>query len=139
MRSSISLGMVSGLIGYLAKCMVLFEPHHTKKRKQKNLPTHRFADLVSGAVLGIPLVYYLKKTGKDRHIVKGASFGVLLWAFFYSARGKNDRYLCKHRKCRSELLDLLSNLLFGVVTACVAIKIADPETYPDDAEYDFGF
>jgi hypothetical protein len=141
MNSTVSLGLVSGLIGHLAKCVVLFEPGHNHRRR--TVPANRLANLTSGAVLGIPLVYFIKKTGKDKHISKGTSFGMLLWAFSYSAKSNSsiDHYKNahhKHRKNQSELRFFLSYLLFGVTTACTAVKLADLGTYPDD-EYDFGF
>lgn len=136
MRSSISLGLVSGLIGHFVKCIVLYEPRHTHRRK--NHPPHHFANIMSGAILGIPLVHFMKKTGKDKYISKGASFGMLLWAFFYGARNTREHYHLKRPKYHSELLSFFSYVLFGVTTAYTAVKLADPGTYSDD-EYDFGF
>lgn len=104
MRSSISLGLVSGLIGHFAKVIVSHEPRNTHRRRTH--PPHHFANVMSGAFLGIPIVYFMKRTGKDKHITKGASFGMLLWAFFYG--GKNNRdyhhYHLKFPKKRNELL-----------------------------------
>lgn len=159
MRDSLTLGLVSGFMGNLAKGLfnlitwksknnevlyshiaasMFFRPRRIKKRG--SLFVGSLADLTAGSILGIPLVYLLKKTGKDNYWVKGAGFGALLWTLLYGAGHNFNLFLFKPKKSRSSLLAFIEHLLFGVVTAEVAVKLADPGTFPDDdADYDFGF
>lgn len=129
MRDSICLGLVSGSIGHLARGVLNLFGTHRKGN---------FADFMAGAIFGIPLVHFMRRTGKDHDLTKGASFGMLIWALFYGTRRSRNLYTLKPKKSRSELLAFLGHLAFGVVTARAAVKLADPGTFPDD-EPDFGF
>lgn len=141
MRSTLSLGLVSGLLGHFTKCIILFE-----RSDHRRIDTpHHFANLLSGAILGIPMVHFMKNTGKNEHISKGASFGMILWALSNATKSQHSFHHFRlhnhhdhHQKNRSELRTFVSFILYGVTTACAAKKLSDPGTYPDD-EYDFGF
>lgn len=158
LRDSISLGLFSGLMGNLAKGLfnlftwkteknevlyphlassMFFAPRRTKRRKPFLVGS--LADLSMGAIFGIPLVYILKKTGKDNFMVKGAGFGALLWVVFYGAGHNLPIVSIKPKKSRSPLWAFLEHLLFGVGTACTAVKFADPGTFPDDQLTDYKY
>jgi len=151
LRDSVSLGLFSGLMGNLAKGIfnlftwkternevlypqlassMFFAPRRTKRRKPFLIGG--LADLIMGSLFGIPIVYILKKTGKDNHILKGGGLSLLLWVVLYGAGHNLHIFSIKPRKSSSPLWALLEHLLFGVVTACTAVKFADPGTFPDD-------
>lgn len=117
------------LYPHLASSM-FFAPRHTKRRKPFLVGS--FADLIMGSLFGIPIVYILKKTGKDNHMLKGAGFSLFLWVAFYGAGHNLSIVSIKPKKSSSPLWALLEHLIYGLVTACTAVKFADPGTFPDD-------
>lgn len=97
----IILGVTAGLVGMIPK-MVLDELSYLKgiekssfgdiisgiympKRAATSKKGRLFGfvgDMVVGAMFGIPLVYLLTFTGKDRHLIKGGLAGLLGIGFF---------------------------------------------------------
>lgn len=151
LRDSVSLGLFSGLMGNLSKGLfniitwkternevlyphlassMFFAPRRTKRRKPFLVGS--LVDISMGSLLGIPLVYILKKTGKDNYRVKGAGFGALLWVVFYVVGHNLPIVSIKPRKSSSPLWAFLEHLTYGVVTSCTAVEFADPGTFPDD-------
>lgn len=153
MRDPITLGLVSGLIGNIAKDVSnyliwraggteLTYAHFAasamtapeKTREAGNVLAGQMADMTMGAALGIPLVYLLKKTGKDYHLVKGAGMGLLLWGTLYSISPNLGILSIKPKMPRTNLTALWNNLLYGITTAQAAVAMADPGVFPENGE-----
>lgn len=153
MRDTITLGLLSGLIGNLAKDIsnyLIWRAGGTeltyghlaasavtapeKTQEAGNFFVGQIADFTVGASMGIPIVYLLKKTGKDYHLVKGAGMGLLLWGILYST-GPNLRILSiKPKMTRTHLSGLWNHLLYGVTTAQAAVALAGPGMFPENGE-----
>lgn len=149
MRDTITLGFLSGLIGNIAKDISNFfiwkadkteltyghlaasmfsEP--AKTRETGNFLVGQAMDMVVGAALGIPMVYLLKKTGKDNYLLKGAGAGLVLWGLLYGLGPNLNFYSIKPKKTKTHFSALWNNLLYGAVAAQTAVLIADPDLFP---------
>lgn len=156
LRDTFGLGMFSGQIGNLAKGLFNFVTWKTHYNEvlypqlggamffgQRNIKRRRpfiigsLADITMGSLFGIPIVYIMKKTGKDNYLIKGVGFSLLLWVGFYGLGQSLNLYNYKLRKARSPILSFFDHLLYGAVTASAAVKLADPGTFPDDQLSDY--
>lgn len=155
LRDSITLGLTSGLMGNLAKGLFNLFFWRSKKsetlysqlagsmfikpglRKQKSPSLiGNLADMSTGSILGVPLVYIMKKTGKDNYLIKGLGYGAFLWLLLYGAGHNLDFYILKPQKYKSNLSAFFEHIIFGISTAHASVKLATPGTFPDE-KYDF--
>lgn len=104
MRDTVTLGVVSGLIGNFVKGLSNYLLWHA--RKTELLYAHLVGSIFSSpesahdtgyfvvgqlvnmavdASISIPLVYLLKKTGKDNCLLKGAVVDMGAWGLLYGA------------------------------------------------------
>jgi hypothetical protein len=144
MKDSIALGVISGLIGNTAKDISNYliwragktellyshlaassfvEP--AKTLEPKNMALGQILDMAGGALMGIPVVYLLKLTGKDYHLLKGGGVGLLLWAVLYNLGPTT----IKPQKTMTHLSAFVNNLIYGLVTARAAVALADPDVF----------
>ncbi|MEW6041670.1 MAG: hypothetical protein AB1633_09125 [Elusimicrobiota bacterium] len=150
------MGFVSGLIGSIAKNLSNFliyraggtemlyghlaaslysKPLETKKAK--NFWLGQVLDVAIGTTFGVPVVYLMKKTGNDHHLLKGASVGLLLWGTLYSIGSlKTNLFSAKPTLTKTHYSALWNNTLYGITTAYAANKLADPGLFPEkDGEH----
>jgi hypothetical protein len=158
MRDSVSLGLFSGLMGNLVKSLynqitwrsgknevlyphiassMFFKPFYT--RMHKPFLVGCLADLITGALLGMPLIYLFKKTGKDNYLMKGVGYGSFLWLVLYGAGHNLNLFTIKVKGAPSYLWAFLAHIIYGVTTAYTAVKFADPGTFPDDQLEDYNY
>ncbi|MEW6426062.1 MAG: hypothetical protein AB1523_15225 [Bacillota bacterium] len=149
MRDTVALGILSGLIGNLAKNIsnyFLWRTGHTEVlyghlagsmfaapedvHETGNLVIGQLFDMVMGAGLGVPMVYLLKKTGKDYYLLKGAGTGLLAWGLLYGL-GPNVKVISiKPKMFKTHFSALWHNVLYGLAAARAAVMLADPGTFP---------
>lgn len=140
MCDTIALGVASGLVGNIAKdisnfliyraggtemlyghfASSMFSPPQ-KVQEPGHFALGQILDFAIGATLGVPLVYLLKKTGKDHHLIKGAGMGLLLWGVLYGV-GPNLKLLSiKPTLPRTHFSALWNNFVYGITTAQAAV------------------
>jgi len=148
-KDSVSLGLLGGLIGTLV--LDFFNLIFWKKRKNESLygqlagsilmkgvrtkKTNNFIfgeiiHLLTGVLAGIPLVFLFKKTGKDNHLIKGASYGALIWMVYYVLGIKMDIFISKPKLNKTHYSSLWQNILYGMVTAKSIVSFAHPTVFP---------
>jgi len=151
MRDTIILGITSGLIGNVIKdisnyfiwranktemlyghyaASTLVEP--VKTIELKNFLIGQALDMTYGAALGVPLVYLIKKTGRDYYLLKGAGLGLLLWGILYNYGPAS----IKPKETKTHLSALFNNLLYGISTAQAAVSLAHPGIFPESNSKD---
>ncbi|HHV64974.1 MAG TPA: hypothetical protein GXX46_07875 [Peptococcaceae bacterium] len=147
-KDSISLGLLSGLVGTLAmdllnlvawkrdKSDVLYGHlgasilmNDQRIRRRNNFLFGEVLHLITGALAGIPLVYTYKLSGKDQPIVKGAAFGSLVWFAFYVLGIKTHTFRSKPKTTASHKTSLLQNIFYGIVTAKTMTYLAHPDVF----------
>lgn len=149
MRDTIALGLLSGFIGNAAKDLsdwLIYRAGKTellnghlassmisppeKVQEPAYFALGQILDTIVGSALSISMVYLLKITGKDHHLLKGATMGLLLWSTLYSL-GPNWRVLSiKPRHSSTYFSALLNNTLYGLATAQAAVSLADRSVFP---------
>jgi hypothetical protein len=150
MRDTVTLGVVSGLIGNFVKDLSSYLIW--RARKTELLYAHlagsifsppesahdtgylvvgQLVDMAVGASIGIPLVYLLKKTGKDNYLLKGAAVGMGAWGLLYGAGPRLGLTSIRPKLYKTHLSALWNNLLYGLVTAHAAVSLADPGMFPE--------
>ncbi|WP_407312386.1 hypothetical protein [Desulfosporosinus sp. SB140] len=107
MKDSIRIGLLGGLIGAITidlSNLLLYKAKKTEAtfgqiaaqffvtptsvRKRKRLFLGELLHLAVGSVLGIPLQYILKRTGKDHYLSKGLVASLLTWIILYNGGQK---------------------------------------------------
>jgi hypothetical protein len=146
-------GMACGAVGTAAKMLGnLFNRHVLKKsdttyveiaaglfmnKAEREKPVGRIvgflADYALGAILGVPLVYVLKYTGKDHAFLKGLGYGHFAWVGMYGAVG---RALGTSRgvfplNADTNLSAYFNHSWYGIATALMAKSLADPSFFLD--------
>jgi hypothetical protein len=151
-KDSISLGLLSGLVGTLALDLlnlitwkrnraealyghlgasVLMKG--SRARKRKNLLFGEAVHLITGALAGIPLVYAFKASGKDQPLVKGAAFGSLVWFFYYVLGIKTHTFTTEPKTNKNHKTSLWQNIIYGLVTAKTMTHLAHPDVFSQPA------
>lgn len=148
MRDTIILGMLSGLIGNVAKDAsnyIIYRAGKTemlyghfaasmitdpaKTHEAGNFAVGQLIDMTVGALMGVPLVYLFKKTGKDHYLLKGAGLGLMLWGILYGIGPNLNIVTVRPRETKTHVSALFNNLLYGLTTAQAAVSLADPDMF----------
>ena len=115
-----------GLYGHLSGSMIMrgFRTHQTK-----NFLLGQIFHTFTGAILGIPFVYLLKKTGKDHHLVKGLLAGGLSWGISYDFGQKMGLFYTKAHLTKTHYSSLFNNFLYGITMAHTVYYLADSSVF----------
>lgn len=106
----------------------------TKKERKKpaGQVVGTLADLAVGGLMGIPLVYLLRYTGRDYAALKGLSYGHFAWVFLYGATGRiiGTKSLFP-LDATTNLSALFNHSMYGIIAAVLAAKLGDPSLFPE--------
>jgi hypothetical protein len=150
-KDRIVLGVVSGLIGNLAKEIVsetmikykfgkkdgiavaagIFVPtrRKTKKLTAKSKIIGMAADNIISAILGVANVYLLSLTGKDHRMTKGMVTGHFAWTTMYGVLSRMGATSAYPLREDDDLNGLINHSIFGLVTSEVAFRLGDPSLF----------
>lgn len=84
--------------------------------------------MATGSIFGLPLMFILKKTGKDHSVAKGLVTSILSWGVLYTGGQKIGLYK-KNRLTKSHYSAMFNNVIYGVTAAKTMITIADPAIF----------
>ncbi|WP_088225829.1 hypothetical protein [Desulfosporosinus sp. FKB] len=149
LKDSIAIGLFGGLIGTLfidVSNFILWKKNRTemlyahlgasmfmrpyRTNQKKNIIIGQFFHLITGATLGLPLFYILKKTGRDYLILKGGFCGLLTWGTLYSFGIKKGFYSAKPHLTKTHYSYLFHNFLYGITSALSMVWLAHPSVFP---------
>jgi hypothetical protein len=156
-KDPIILGAVAGFIGNCAKTAgSLFNRHVLHKssttyaeiagglfmtEKERRTKTGRFvgetADFLLGSLLGIPLVYLLRYTGKDKAAVKGAGYGHFAWIVLHGTIGRmmGNKKGVFPLDAKTNMSALINHTWYGLVTGFLIKKLGDQSLFPEPRSY----
>jgi hypothetical protein len=120
-------GQTEMLYGHFAASMFM-SPFRTKQRK--NFILGQIFHMITGGLLGIPIFYILKKTGRDNLFLKGMFGGFSVWGTLYAFGIRMKLYMAKPHLTKTHYSYFWHNMLFGLVTAYSIVWLADPEMFP---------
>lgn len=148
LNDRVTVGVVGGLAGHLAKTVVSkgFKAAHLAKYDTLDKAAGMFirprrhpepaavalgeaADAVMAALFGVGVTYLLSATGTDRGIAKGAMAGAALWAVVAGGLSTLGATANHPVDPKSALVNLSSHLAFGAVTAAVIERVGAPEIF----------
>ncbi|HBV86150.1 MAG TPA: hypothetical protein DEF42_05745 [Desulfosporosinus sp.] len=86
--------------------------------------------LVTGSIIGIPLLAILKKTGKDNYLFKGAVFGTFTWELLYSFGLRYKVFRAEAHTTGTHFTTLIDNLIYGFVSSATMVFLADDSVFP---------
>ncbi|MDQ7793342.1 MAG: hypothetical protein RDU89_02850 [bacterium] len=143
---TVTLGMVAGTIGNLAKDLSNYLLYRRKvttevyprvaaslftdsgsARRPAGFAVGLITDGLIGAGAGIPLAYVLTRTGKDNYLLKGIGVGLALWSLFYGGLG--GKLSIRPRDPPTLLSGFWNNALYGAVTAFAITRLASPRLF----------
>lgn len=125
------LGITEALSGQIAGTLIM-QPIKTKRTK--NFVIGQITHMVTGAWLGIPMAYALKKTGKNHHRFKGACMGLFSWLMVYNFTRRFKVLTFNPHLARTHFSQMVANIIFGVATAQTVVSLS-PNLFPDSLEY----
>lgn len=153
MRDTITLGVISGLIGNFAKDLSNYFIWRARKtellyahlagsifstpesvHETGNFVAGQLVDMTIGAAMGVPIIYLLRKTGKDNYLLKGAAMGLATWGLLYGAGPNLGIISIRPKLYKTHFSALWNNLLYGLVTAHTAVSLADPGMFPESEQ-----
>ncbi|MDA8229479.1 MAG: hypothetical protein M0T74_17595 [Desulfitobacterium hafniense] len=115
------------LNGHLAGS-VLMRPFRTNFRK--NFIIGQLLHLITGGLMGIPILGMLKMTGKDHYLYKGAMSGLFIWEFVYGVARRVGIWRNSIVFDKTHYSAIWNHLLFGAVASSLMIKFGDPSNFP---------
>ncbi|MDP4158697.1 MAG: hypothetical protein Q8911_02880 [Bacillota bacterium] len=151
MKDSITTGLLGGFIGtafmHLSNLLIfkagktetlyghiaggLFvAPFRTKQRK--NFILGEIAHFGIGSMWGIPLIYILKKTGKDYHLLKGTLVSMLSLGSIVG--GQKLGILKKFGLTKTVYSAIWNHLVHGLVSAQAIVWLSDPTVFASSNE-----
>ncbi|EGW37753.1 hypothetical protein [Desulfosporosinus sp. OT] len=114
------------LYGHLAGSMI-FRPIRTHRRE--NFIIGHVMHLLTGSGLGYLITGFLKKTGKDHHLIKGSFIGMLGWMTLYEFGQRVKWFTLKARKSSTFYTAFFMNLIYGMTTAQAIVSLAHPSVF----------
>lgn len=150
LRDRITLGMVAGTTGNMVKNALdvllplgkptevrfsdiaagIYIPKGEAATRTGRL-LGRLVDYGLATIYGIPTVYLLSYTGRDKHLLKGAMVGVLTWSIglgLARTLGVSNIYPLT---AKDNLRMLLVHMVGGMATTQTALMLGDPELFGD--------
>lgn len=97
----------------------------TTFRKGKSIVLDELLHLSVGSVLGLPLLYILKKTGRDHTISKGLVASLLTWIFLYNG-GQKIKLISKPLYLKTHYASVWNHIIYGLTSVKAMIWLADP-------------
>jgi len=147
-KDRITLGIISGIIGNIAKNLTFKglsktglrdDDIHAKaagifmsRRKAKTEAGKGIGILTDFCIackLGILLVYLLSATGKDHPYLKGASLGQSAWVMMYGVLSSLGGSRSHPVSPRTSFSNFLAHTVYGVVTASAIMALGDPNLF----------
>lgn len=142
-KDSITIGLLGGIIGTIfmdISNLIIFKagktetlyghiagglfvaPYRTKQKK--NFILGQMAHFMIGSVWALPLMYILKKTGKDHHLIKGILISMLSLGSLIV--GQKYGLIKKFRLTKTFYSAIWNHLIYGLVSAQTIVMLADP-------------
>jgi len=154
MRDSITTGLLGGLIGAIFMSLSNILLYKTKKtevktfgqiagqlfvapwrtKQRKNMILGELLHLVVGSLSGIPLLFVLKKTGKDHYLSKGLAMSMFTWSTLYTG-GQKIGLFKKLRFTKTHYSSLWGHLIYGLVSSQAIVSLADPTLFASSNEF----
>ncbi len=144
-RDRFWLSLIAGIGGSLVKSLIV------RGAKQINLaefdgaetaagmliPAHKIyttqgqvigqiSNLIVGIVFGMPTIYLLSLTGKDKAILKGTATGMLAWTILYGALANLGFSTTRPAMPHTVLSNLAGHAACGATVSLVATRLGDP-------------
>jgi len=119
------VGKVEALHGQMAG-QLFMSPRKTKQTK--NFILGEMLHLTVGGFIGLPIIYLLKKTGKDHYKFKGICIGMFAWGALYNG-GQKIGLFKKFRLTRTHYIEAFTHAVYGLVTSFAIVKMADPNIF----------
>ncbi|MGI6553824.1 MAG: hypothetical protein ACOX2P_00035 [Bacillota bacterium] len=85
---------------------------------------------VNASASGIALTYLLTLTGRDKSIIKGISFGSVLWIVVNGLISSIGLDL-KSKQPLTHVLSWLDHAIFGALCACLIRRLGSDNLFPD--------
>ncbi|NLX90178.1 MAG: hypothetical protein GXZ07_01055 [Firmicutes bacterium] len=107
----------------------------TKKERRKPvaLVVGTLADLTIGGIMGVPLVYILRYTGRDFAPIKGIGYGLFAWVLLYGALGRflGTKSSIFPLSSTTSLSAYINHSIYGAIAAVLTAKLGDPSLFPE--------
>ena len=153
LHDTITTGLISGLVGTVVMDLsnLIFRRarltertyaefgasvimHPFRVRQRKNAVLGQILHMISGSIIGIPMAYMLKKSGRDYHLLKGAALGSVLWGGLYAVGRRIGLITAKPWMTQSHYSELWHNLLYGITASQAIVSLADPAIFTQERE-----
>ncbi len=100
----------------------------TRTKQKKNFILGQILHLATGSIFGLPLMYILKKTGKDHYVAKGLVSSIITWGVLYTGGQKVGLYKKTHLT-KSQYSAMFNNLIYGITSAKAMLMMADSSVF----------
>ncbi|MDQ7096057.1 hypothetical protein REC12_20895 [Desulfosporosinus sp. PR] len=119
------------LYGHLAGSMI-FQP--IRMRRRENFLIGHVMHLLTGSAFGFLITEFLKKTGKDHHLIKGSFIGMLGWMTLYEFGQRVKWFTLKAHRSATFYTAFLMNIIYGMTTAQAIVSLAHPSVFANNVK-----
>lgn len=154
LQDTLVIGMLGGLLGtiameftntliYKAKKTEVKYPQITgqfffspkRVNRKENYILGEMLHFGVGIFFGLPIMVFLKVTGKDHHLMKGLLGGMCTWGVLY-AGGQKLKLFKRPIKSKTHYSALFNNSIFGLAAAQAMVTLADPRIFASKHKFD---
>ena len=124
-------GKTEHLFGHLAGSMMM---QAIRTNQRKNFILGEIFHLFTGSVLGLVQLEFLKKYGKDHHLIKGAGVGLVTWGILYNFGQRMNFFSRRAHLTKTKYSSIWNHLLYGLVSSQTIVTIADSSLFKKKQE-----
>lgn len=150
MKDPMSIALLGGLLGTIAMDILNLLLYTTKLSENtlahiggsmivskhrsgqaKNIILGQLWHMITGIGLGLPMMVAFQKTGINNYRIKGAFLGAAIWGVVYNLGQRLRLYSSRSFLTRTHYSYLLTDVLYGLVTAETIKQFTNPQLFAD--------
>lgn len=101
----------------------------TRTKRKENFMLGQIYHMLTGGFLGIINFLMLKFSGKDHYLIKGISFGAIIWGTLNNVGQGLGLFHVKMHRSTSFYVSLLANTIYGAVTSYAIVNLGNPNVF----------
>lgn len=120
------------LYGHLAGSMIM---RGYRTNRTKNFVLGQIFHLITGSALGIPIYGVIKISGERYRLIKGAFMGLMSWGVLNNFGQRIGLFSTRAHLTKTHYACLWNNLLYGITTAELIIRLGDKSILNEQTQY----
>ncbi|SHH15596.1 hypothetical protein [Desulfosporosinus lacus] len=103
----------------------------SRTKRKENFLIGQIYHMLTGGLLGTLNFLMLKFSGKDHYLIKGFSFGAIIWGTLNNVGQSLGLFHVKMHRTASFYVSLIANAIYGAVTSYAIVNLGDPTMFEE--------